>query len=267
MICMHLKILAILIGLNLTVVTGQVSAKRNYYNLRWVTKDPVLPIFIEKTTNAVDSADFKWFKYPQEVYLDEEENYDSKYLFSQSLNTTVLYILEYNLRTHEQLGTYEPVAMGLRTNSYDMVDTREQNSPIDPVFLYTLAYLESHTIEATQDAFNSDKLSYFCNVSVLIPNNRLLGLNEANQRLVERSVNLRMGFYSSAQSNLHGRGGAVGKHQHEHAPQSDHKFNEKKLNKKVSVSFTNESLFSDGRRVRRTAAKSSSFIQVEQLSN
>jgi hypothetical protein len=239
--------------------TGHAYQNRKY-NLRWVTKDPVLPIYIEKATNSHETTDYKWFKYPQEVFLDEEDNYESKYLFSQSLNTTTLYILEYDLRTHEQLGTYEPIAIRLRTNAYDMVDTHIQKSASEPTYLYTLAYVESHSIEVTQDAKD---LHYFCNVSVLVANSKQHSMNEASLRLIERSLSIKMDFLSNTQSFLRGRSGA--ERQHNHVDWS--KFNGRKLNKEMSVSFTNRSMHSSDmtHRVRRNPAKSSSFLQVNSI--
>jgi hypothetical protein len=261
-----LKILQLIIIA--TVAIGSASS-RHIYNLRWVTNEPVLPIFIEKATRAtsIDSLDYKWLKYPQEIYLDEEEAHDDKYMFSTTANSTVLYILEYNVKTHEQLGTYKPVPMDLRTDSYDMVEVSA--SPTDPVTFYTLAYLESHKIDLLpMDPFDPNKLTYFCNASVLLPNNKLFGLNEANLRLVERSVSLKMGFFyptSPAASNLHGRGS---RKQHTTPPSSDGSDNFKfsplsKLENRMSVVFRNDGNASSLVRSKRNSqASSGSFIQV-----
>ena len=169
---------------------ASITRRPNYF-LRWVLNDPILPIYIEKPTTK--EADYKWFKYPQERFIDEIENYETNYLYSQKVDKTILYIVEYNNKSHEQLGTYEPVAIGLRTDEYDVVDAKSY----EPADLYTLVYLESHFIDRVVDVYDSNKINFFCNISLLMPNNKMHELNQANLKLIERSVNLKMGFFNN----------------------------------------------------------------------
>lgn len=184
--------LVILFNILCNTTSAAATASPNYY-LRWITKEPVLPIYIEKKLDSPSTTDHKWFKYPQEVYLDEIENYESKYLYSQQSDKTVLYILDYSLDTHKELGTYEP---------RPIVEGEELDEPVVNTHkrdLYTLVYLKSHIIDKIDDVGN-DRLHFFCNVSVLMPNIKKLNLNKANLQLIERSVNLKMGFFAPSKN-------------------------------------------------------------------
>lgn len=182
----------LLIFFNILFLCNTTAASTTNYYLRWIAKEPVLPIYIEKKLESPSTTDHKWFKYPQEVFLDEIENYESKYLYSQQNDKTVLYILDYSLDTHRELGTYEPRPILEGEEPDEPANTHKRD-------LYTLVYLKSHTIDKIDDVSN-DRLHFFCNVSVLMPNIKKFNLNKANLQLIERSVNLKMGFFAPSKN-------------------------------------------------------------------
>lgn len=178
----------------LLVYLQTLVAQKTSYHLKWVTKDPLLPIFLEKRTHNVD-AEYKWYKYPQNVYVDEIDDFKSKYLESQAEDRTILYIIAYDVSSHEQLASYEP-----RPTSSSSLDDQS-------VDIFTLAYVESHTIDVRN---TPDDLVAHCNVSILMPNNNA-HLNAINLKLIERNINLKLGF-----AHHSGTGQTTSKHDSKH---------------------------------------------------
>jgi hypothetical protein len=164
------------------------------YHLKWVTQEPNLPIYLDKkldpTSVSTADLDFKWYKYSQNIYLDELENFSKMYLFSQTEERAALYILEYNTRTHEQLSSYEPRLSPVDDENDEQLDLGND--------LFTLAYLESQVIDIKEKGSN---LVVYCNVSILMPNNNNL-LNSINFKLIERNINIKLRLTES-----HGGGG------------------------------------------------------------
>jgi hypothetical protein len=154
----------------------------NYY-LKWVTNDPILPIFLDKKIHLQNERNhdftFRWYKYPQETYLDQIDPFNDFYYYSHTNKRTSLYILNYDHKSHDQLATYEPR------------DQRNANTVND---LYTLAYLESHFIDALIDKNDPNKINFFCNATVLLPNVNKFDLNFKNIKLVESHLRFKIGF-------------------------------------------------------------------------
>lgn len=128
------------------------------------------------------SDEYRWYMYPQNVYVDELEDSKSAYMYSSAADRAILYIVEYNVRTHEQLASYEPRLVLESSSSSSRVDSSSD--------LFTLAYVEGHSIVITDSA---NDLVAHCNVSILMPNNNPY-LNSINLKLIERNVNLSFGF-------------------------------------------------------------------------
>lgn len=159
------------------------------YHLKWVGKEPLLPIFIEKFISS-PSTEYRWFKYPHNVFIDEEGK-NSTYLESHTQDRTILYILEYNTITHENLASYQPKPVIYDDN------VQEDQSEDSKVDIYTLAYVDSHSIGVSEER---DNLVAHCNVSLLLPN---IFKNE-NLKLIERSLNLKLGFANGrGHSHIH----------------------------------------------------------------
>lgn len=179
------------------------------HHLKWVAKEPVLPIFIEKLIGS-PSAEYRWFKHPQNVYIEDliSQGRSTSFLESHSLDRTILYILEYNVSTHENLGSYEPKLIS--TDGDD-----GESSASDPSLvadIYHLAFVDAHSIGVTE---TRDDLIAHCNVSILLPNN----YKNETLKLVERGLGLKLGFASGRTNSLN--------HLHHHHYQKQHAGNNK----------------------------------------
>lgn len=159
------------------------------YHLKWVAKEPILPIFIEKQFDtALHSAQYRWFKYPQQVYVDELDDGKEAYIESSSEDRSILYIVEYNTTSHDVLAAYEPHLFaddGIR---------RADHKPE----LFSLAYVEGLSIMVTDEP---NELIAHCNVSILLPNSEQL--NPINIKLIEKSAHLKLGFSTASQHHYH----------------------------------------------------------------
>ena len=187
---------------------------KNYY-LKWITNDYLFPVWIEK--NLTIDADYKWYKYSEGVFIDEIDDHSSQYLASQTADKTILYLLTYNYSTHEQLSTYEPRIVAIRSDPNDSSDLFSQATDISNDYFYssssilnsavingatasntvatlsrdifTLAYLKSHTINITR--LNTKKIETSCQVSIMLPINDEF-LNEKNYQLIQKYLYLKM---------------------------------------------------------------------------
>ena len=188
---------AALLGLTKVVSCDEEGIR---YHLKWVTKELILPIFLEKMFpnntkpssveedddfigSGTDEIEYRWFKHPQNSYVDELADEPSVYLYSKAADRAILYIVKYNVSTHEQLATYEPRRTALDDENQIVVEAVND--------LFTLAYVDGHSIVVTDSSPND--LVAHCNVSILMPNNNGF-LNTINLKLIEKNVNLSIGF-------------------------------------------------------------------------
>ncbi len=146
------------------------------HHMKWVFNDYLFPIVLTKAIKQPLDADYKWFRTTDLIFIEQIDNYEEYFLQSNtSPNETSLYILNYNFTGHEQLASYQPKMIGVRTEGDDsdhLINEFDKNSEI-----YTLAYLKSHEIQI-DDKRNQKKIDYACSVTVLLPLNE----NQANLR-------------------------------------------------------------------------------------
>lgn len=191
----HILIILCFLSTNAQQLNNKLSAGlklKTMHHLKWVGKEPLLPIFIDHLISSA-SSEYRWFKYPDNVYIDEDTK-SSAFLESHSQDRTILYILEYNTSTHDNLASYEP-----RRVAYD---DEENSKPADSFTdIYTLAYVEGHSIVVTETA---NDLVAHCNVSILLPSQPSQFQSE-NLKQIERNLRLDLGFAGDRghQSRLH----------------------------------------------------------------
>ncbi len=146
---------------------------------------------------------------------------------SQTADKTILYLLGYNYTTHEQLSTYEPRIVAIRSDPNDSSDLFNVATDLSSDYFYsgtsnpqlngnngqsaiitrdifTLAYLKSHSINITKV---KNRLEASCQVSIMLPINDD-HLNEKNYQLIQKYLYLKM---SIAPSLLKGNNKHVGK--------------------------------------------------------
>lgn len=104
-------------------------------------------MLIEKTlTNKKSSeAEYDWFRSDMKDSVSQSPNFRDNYFISKNEGKTGLTLFSYNVSTHEQLTTYEPMRM---MDSYNA-------EPIDDREFHTLTYLKSHRIRIDRNAHNS----------------------------------------------------------------------------------------------------------------
>jgi hypothetical protein len=173
------------VGLN----AEEINLDNLNYNIKWLTSTTKYPIKLEKYSFDAD-ADYKWYKVPDKTFINELENYESSYEYRQTGEKIELAIKKYDGHTHEQLSSYMAVPIAHRSNhgsDQEDTDNFEEEAKND---LFTLAYLDHHTIDVYQ---GKQTVDYYCNVSVLIPYGDV-ALNKINIELVQSALNLKMGF-------------------------------------------------------------------------
>jgi hypothetical protein len=222
---------------------------KNYY-LKWITNDYLFPVWIEK--NLTIDADYKWYKYSEGVFIDEIDDHSSQYLSSQTADKTILYLLTYNYTTHEQLSTYEPRIVAIRSDPNDSSDLFSQATDISNDYFYssssilnsaviagggttttatlsrdifTLAYLKSHTINITR--VNSKKIELSCQVNIMLPINDDY-LNEKNYQLIQKYLYLKMAISPHLMQQSH----KISKNHHHH--------NKRRLKRSLNEDYASE---------------------------
>jgi hypothetical protein len=148
------------------------------YHLKWVTDDFPFPIIF--TADLQQKKDYKWLKYRDNLFIDELKD-SSQYLFTESKNKAILYLLSYSSQGHNELSTYEPV---LREYSFRKPDERYTFNRN----IFTLAYVKSHSLTIQKSA-NSYDVS--CAVTILLPLNDR-SINEKNYELIQKYIDLKI---------------------------------------------------------------------------
>ena len=238
LVCVLLSIGLLLLGVDATMAklkrqrdtvslsssSSSSSSSRNFF-IKWITADLTFPLWIEKNVSLVD-ADYKWYKYSENIYIDEIDNYLSQYVYSQTSDKTILYLLTYNYTTHEQLSTYEPRVVGHRgdvagsaaaaTSSTESEHNHHQhqhqhqhhqthhlgNANVGDAGddeqrdIFTLAYLKSHVVNTTRMRTKTD---VSCLVTVMLPINDDY-INERNYQLVAKYIYLKMSVTTPSSS-------------------------------------------------------------------
>ena len=126
--------------------------------------------------------------------MDNHEKYFVQDVSRQDELT--LHILDYNYATHDQLASYQPKMIAIRSENNDnnnAVDDNEEEEEFDLIKyefnekksdIFTLAYLKSQEI-LIDDVTNPKKIDYSCSVTVLLPlmDNQSSLINEYNKLL------------------------------------------------------------------------------------
>ena len=159
------------------VDTKNIKMEINYQNhhIKWVYSDYPLPIVFTKNIDDSVDADYKWFQMTDSIFVDEIDNHED--IFAQDkINASLigLYLLKYNNLTHNELASYQPQMIAVRTegsSSNNIINEFNQN-----IDVFTLAYLKSHKI-IIDDKKDSNKIDYSCSITIIFP------FNENNQNL------------------------------------------------------------------------------------
>ncbi len=101
----------IAVSLALTAADPPQETKTNshaQFFLHWITYQTKWPITIENSLMKNSNCD-DWFKYDTQSYVSQLPNFKPNYFISKDSQKTELTIFNYNVSSHEQLTTYEPV--------------------------------------------------------------------------------------------------------------------------------------------------------------
>lgn len=151
------------------------SLKKSNYLIKWMITEPNLPLIFSVPNHEDFSKDYRWYKYSENVFVDELPTYNEEFIYSNSVNESLLYLLTYDTDTHEQLSSFEPIPNGLS---------------FLPRYLFTIVYLESFSIETIEI---NDSFNVFCNLTLLLPKNNNT-VNDENFRLIEKNSRFKMGL-------------------------------------------------------------------------
>jgi hypothetical protein len=171
---------------NRQAVVSDSSPRR--FHLKWVYDAYPLPIFLEKPIRL--DADYKWFKYTENKYIDELNDHASEYLYSQTRDKTKMYILAYDARSHKQLSSYEPKPIAVRLGP-DATDNNVETKITDVRDIYTLAFLKTHEISVDTQT-RADRVELSCSALVYLPLNENDYYNQENYKLIQKSVSMNM---------------------------------------------------------------------------
>lgn len=151
------------------------SLKKPNFLIKWVITEPNLPLIFSIPKQKDLNIEYRWYKYSEKKFVDDLETYNEEFIYSNSVNESLLYLLTYETETHDQLSSYEPVPSGFSSS---------------PPFFFTIVYLESFSIDKIEidDSFN-----VFCNLTLLLPKNNDT-INEENLRLIEKNSRFKMGL-------------------------------------------------------------------------
>lgn len=187
--------LAALAALNLPIIIDcqynpnllKTKLKTDYksanYHLKWVYNDYSLPIWLEK--NTTNNYEYKWYKYSENLFIDDLDVFQQQYLTSQTADQTKLSILEYNFTTHEQLSSYEPKLVEFINNP----DALLENYDDSQTDIFTLVYMKSHELIVNKQ--NDNKIEVSCSVKVMLPINDEY-INDRNYNLIQKFLYIRM---------------------------------------------------------------------------
>jgi hypothetical protein len=172
----------------------------NKYHLKWIYNDYVFPIYmsqkLDNTGTTLIDADYKWFRLTDQIYVDNLDNHEKYFVQDVSRQDELtLHILDYNYATHDQLASYQPKMIAIRSdnnnNNNNAIDEEEEEFDLikyefneKKSDIFTLAYLKSQEI-LIDDVTNAKKIDYSCSVTVLLPlmDNQSSLINEYNKLL------------------------------------------------------------------------------------
>lgn len=134
-------ILSILLFVSLLISFNQVILALNSdiqlrYHLKWITQQTVYPFSFQLPHYDLDLVDYDWYKYDADAYVTQLENYRPNYFVSKQPYKTKLTIFKFDIKTNEQLTTYEPVRIA---QFDDEIEQKHRD-------LYTILLLDSHRI-------------------------------------------------------------------------------------------------------------------------
>lgn len=111
-------------------------------------------------------------------------------------------ILSYNFTTNEQLSSYEPKVIGIRTgeqNSGLISDNEESNPEIHETRdIFTLALLKDHSIIVKKE---SNMINVFCKATIVLPNTSE-AINKQNERLINEFTFFELKLKDSERADL-----------------------------------------------------------------
>lgn len=250
--------------------------KRANYHLKWITYKNDYIISMEK--NKKLDADYKWFKYSENSFIDEIYNYQRHYVYKDDIDKTKLFILNYDHYNHEQLSSYEPRAIAFRSrvpfNDADIDDESFYYNQMDldqeEKDIFTLAYLKLHRIRFEKIG---SKSNISCSLVVVIPDNDPQ-LNEIIYKLLESHIQIKIQFQENYRDRSRKNTNQFYHHnQHHHNSQKANRHRKKHINlnsdsrKKITRRTIKKSM---NHRYEKNPAKledkptfSRSFIEVE----
>lgn len=172
----------VIFQMTLVVVRSSINVDELIFRVKWLTPDSKLPIRIEKPLKPQNlKTDLKWYLYPEELYIDEIDDYETFYAYRQTNNSIELDILKYDHQIHDQLTSFIARPVGSRAS----VD----KSDID---IFTLAYLKRQEISFE---YGSRMSTISCNVSILVHSGDS-NFNKLNTNLVLNNLHIRLGFFN-----------------------------------------------------------------------
>ena len=144
----------------------------------------------------------KWFLTSprNKCYIEELDDYSLSYVQFSINDETGLYLLNYSFTTHDQLASYQPKMIAVRTEIDDsnyLIDSFNKSAPF-----FTLVFLRSFEILIDKQE-DSDKIDFSCAVSILLPLNE----NQTNivaeyDELIQNLIYIKMVLIND-ESNQH----------------------------------------------------------------
>lgn len=181
-----------------------------YHHLKWITNQTKFPlemsvaIPMEQSVPMSAASHWDWLRHNDGKFVSKMEDLMKNYLIMETKDKASLIVVNYDNRTHEQLGSYEPKMarwsqLGQNPGGERVVELNNAVSNKRDVF--TLAYLKDHYIKTEKFP---DRIKVTCNADFLVANTTMI---DTIMSLMERYGSFKMAV-KSMHSRHTGRGPA-----------------------------------------------------------
>lgn len=153
-----------------------------YNHLKWITNRTQFPLEmsipissdISSTSSPNEGGSWDWLRLHDNKFVSKMDDLMKNYLVSETKDKANLVVLNYNNRTHEQLGSYEP--RFVRKDGSDGANGASGERVVELVTsagasnkrdIFTLAYLKDHYMKTEKFP---DRIKVTCIADFLIAN-------------------------------------------------------------------------------------------------
>lgn len=148
-----------------------------YHHLKWITNQTKFPLEMSvavpmEPLSAASHCD--WLRHNDGKFVSKMEDLMKNYLIMETKDKASLIVVNYDNRTHEQLGSYEPKLVRwsqLAPNAGGERVVELNNGASNKRDVFTLAYMKDHYIKTEKFP---DRIKVTCNADFLVANTTMI---------------------------------------------------------------------------------------------